>query len=283
MLRPAFFFLLATATALQGPAQTGRRACIVRTRPASACLGEPLSNDDPLQALDVLKPMLSYGGWQRDAAAVEVDLVRCGPSVASRLLATMRRKQLLHEGDRSDAVLQVLDEAKQGLSYDGWETDVERAERDWVGGWSTVTGIRAVRDKMRRKQRLHEGDRSDVVLHVLDGVKQGLAYESWEQDVRAVERDWVEGEDTEEIQDMIATMRRKQRLHEGDLSDAVLQVLDDVKRGLSYTGWEADVDRVERDWAGGRDTCIEEAVGKMRRKQLEYTFRKFSTTDGQSA
>ena len=227
--------------------------------------------------------MLSYGGWQRDAAAVEVDLVRCGPSVASRLLATMRRKQLLHEGDRSDAVLQVLDEAKQGLSYDGWETDVERAERDWVGGWSTVTGIRAVRDKMRRKQRLHEGDRSDVVLHVLDGVKQGLAYESWEQDVRAVERDWVEGEDTEEIQDMIATMRRKQRLHEGDLSDAVLQVLDDVKRGLSYTGWEADVDRVERDWAGGRDTCIEEAVGKMRRKQLEYTFRKFSTTDGQSA
>ena len=224
MLRPAFFFLLATATALQGPAPTGRRACSARTRPASACLGEPLGNDDPLQALDALKPMLSYGGWQRDAAAVEDDLARCGPSVASRLLATMRRKQ-----------------------------------------------------------RLHEGDRSDVVLHVLDGVKQGLAYESWEQDVRAVERDWVEGEDTEEIQDMIATMRRKQRLHEGDLSDAVLQVLDDVKRGLSYTGWEADVDRVERDWAGGRDTDIEEVVGKMRRKQLEYTFRKFSTTDGQSA
>jgi hypothetical protein len=38
-------------------------------------------------------------------------------------------------------------------------------------------------------------------------------------------------------------MRRKQRLHEGDRSDAVLQlVLDDVKRGLSYTGWETDVD-----------------------------------------
>ena len=283
MLRPAFPVLLASATALQGPAPTGRRACIARTRPVSARLGELLGNDDPLQALDALKPTLSYGGWQRDAAAVEDDLVRCGPSVASRLLATMRRKQRLHEGDRSDAVLQVLDEAKQGLSYDGWETDVERAERDWVGGWSTVTGIHAVREKMRRKQRLHEGDRSDVVLQVLDGVKQGLAYESWEQDVRAVERDWVEGEDTEEIQDFLATMRRKQRLHEGDLSDAVLQVLDDVKRGLSYTGWEADVDRVERDWAGGWDPNIEEVVGKMRRKQLECTFRKFSTTDGQSA
>ena len=89
MLRPAFF-LLATATALQGPAPTGRRACIARTRPASACLGELLGNDDPLQALDALKPTLSYGGWQRDAAAVEDDLVRCGPSVASRLLATSR-------------------------------------------------------------------------------------------------------------------------------------------------------------------------------------------------
>ena len=79
-------------------------------------------------------------------------------------------------------------------------------------------------------------------------------------------------------------MRRKQRLHEGDRSDAVLQlVLDDVKRGLSYTGWETDVDRVERDWAGGWDPDIEEVVGKMRRKQLEYTFRKFSTTGDQSA
>ena len=114
-------------------------------------------------------------------------------------------------------------------------------------------------------------------------MKQGLAYESWEEDVRAVERDWVEGEDTEEIQDMLATMRRKQRLHEGDLSDVVLQVLDDVKRGLSYTGWETDVDRVQRDWAGGWDTNIEEVVDKMRRKQLEYTFRKFSTTGGPSA
>ena len=44
--------LLATATALQGPAPTGRRACIARTRPVSACLGELLGNDEPLQALD---------------------------------------------------------------------------------------------------------------------------------------------------------------------------------------------------------------------------------------
>ena len=142
--------MLATATALQGPAPTRCRACIARTRPASACLGELLGNDDPLQALDELKPTLSYGGWQRDAAAVEDDLVRCGPSVASRLLARMRRKQRLHEGDLSDVVLQVLDDVKRGLSYTGWETDVDRVQRDWAGGWDT--NIEEVVDKMRRKQ-----------------------------------------------------------------------------------------------------------------------------------
>ena len=177
-------------------------------------------------------------------------------------------------------VLQVLDDVKQGMAYDGWEADVDRVERDWVGGWGT--NIHAGREKMQRKQRLHEGDRSDVVLQVLDGVKQGLTYESWEQDVRTVECDWAEGEDTYDIQEMLAKMRRKQGLHEGDCSDVVLQVLNDVKQGLTYDGWESDVDRVERDWTGGWDTEIQEVAEKMRRKQLEYVFSKLST-DGLSS
>ena len=47
----------------------------------------------------LLWPALSYVGWQQDAAEVEDGLVRCGPSVASRMLAKMRRKQRLHEGN----------------------------------------------------------------------------------------------------------------------------------------------------------------------------------------
>ena len=280
-MRGSFSWLLATAAALHGPVPTShtRRVCVARASPAIARLGELLGNNNPMQALDAIKPTLSYGGWQRDVAEVEDGLVRCGPSVALRMLAKMRRKQRLHEGDRSDVVLQVLDEVNQGLTYDGWETDVDRVERDWIGGWGT--NIHAVREKMRRKQRLHEGDRSDVVLEVLDDVKRGLAYESWEQDVRTVERDWIEGEDTEDIREMLAKMQRKKRLHEGDRSDVVLQMLDGVKQGLTYDGWEQDVDRVERDWTGGWDTDIQEVVEKMRRKQLEYAFSKLST-GGQS-
>ena len=35
----------------------------------------------------------------------------------------MCRKQRLHEGDRSDVVLQMLDDTRrsQGFTYDGWE------------------------------------------------------------------------------------------------------------------------------------------------------------------
>ena len=49
-----------------------------------------------------------------------------------------------------------------------------------------------------------------------------------------------------DIQTEVGKMRRKQCLHEGDRSDAALQMLDDVKQGLTYAGWEEDVGVVER-------------------------------------
>ena len=38
-------------------------------------------------------------------------------------------KQRLHEGDRSDVVLQMLDDATQGFTYDGWEGDARKQQR----------------------------------------------------------------------------------------------------------------------------------------------------------
>ena len=63
----------------------------------------------------------------------------------------MRRKQRLHEGDRSDVVLQMLDDATQGFTYDGWERDAELEEDDWVYGRSTAAGIKSAVERMRRK------------------------------------------------------------------------------------------------------------------------------------
>ena len=47
---------------------------------------------------------------------------------------------------------------------------------------------------MRRKQRLHEGDRSDVVLQELDDVKRQLTYPQRKLDVRSAELSWVIGD-----------------------------------------------------------------------------------------
>ena len=65
----------------------------------------------------------------------------------------MRRKQCLHEGDRSDAALQVLDDVKQGLTYAGWESDVRDVEKKWT---IRSSFIQQELDTMRRKQCLHE-------------------------------------------------------------------------------------------------------------------------------
>ena len=76
----------------------------------------------------------------------------------------MRRKQRLHEGDRSDAVLQVLDGATQGLTYPGWELDHEMVEDRWVGGFITAASIKGRVDEMRRKQRLHDSDKKSPMM-----------------------------------------------------------------------------------------------------------------------
>ena len=58
--------------------------------------------------------------------------------------------------DRSDVVLQMLDDATQGFTYDGWERDAKSQESRWVHGSSTAAGIKSAVERMRRKQRLHD-------------------------------------------------------------------------------------------------------------------------------
>ena len=107
-----------------------------------------------------LAPLLTYDGWERDVHGVEGMWARGSTSLIQQDLEEMRRKQSLHEGDRSDAALQVLDDVKQGLTYDGWEFDVRQVERMWTGG--STSFIQQTLEEMRRKQSLHEGGFSDA-------------------------------------------------------------------------------------------------------------------------
>ena len=67
----------------------------------------------------------------------------------------LRRRQRLHDGvDRSDALLQVLDEATQGLTYRGWEHAVKVVESLWAEGVFTAASIKLRVQRMRREQCL---------------------------------------------------------------------------------------------------------------------------------
>ena len=80
--------------------------------------------------------------------------------------------------------LAALYEVMPLMTYDGWECDAEIVEDLWVSGFSTSESIKESVEQMRRngKQRLHEGDRSDALLQVLDGATQGFTYPGWELD-----------------------------------------------------------------------------------------------------
>ena len=73
--------------------------------------------------------------------------------------------------------------------------------------------------------------------------------------MRRAESCWTAGY-PENIQEEVESMRRKQRLHEDDRSDVVLQELDDVKRQLTYPQWKLDVRSAEESWKIGNPASV---------------------------
>ena len=85
------------------------------------------------------------------------------------------------------------------------------AEENWAAG--NPAGVRKDIEEMRRRQQLQKGDRSDVVLQVLDDVKRQLTYPDWKHDVSLAEDSWVAGSRAGVRKD-IEEMRRRQQLHD---------------------------------------------------------------------
>jgi len=182
--------------------------------------------------------------------------------------------------------LAALYEATQGLTYPGWEHDLKVVEDLWAQGWTTAESIERSVERMRRRQCLHEGDRSDAVLQVLDGATQGFTYSGWERDHKNEESRWVGGFVTAaSIKLRVERMRRRQRLHDGDRSDALLQVLDEATQGLTYPGWEGDLEKEESLWAQGWTTAasIKRMVERMRRKQRLHDSRKLTDEEAEES
>jgi uncharacterized protein YjlB len=229
-----------------------------------------------LRVVNQLRHQLTYAGCEDDVLRAESYWTAGYPGNIQEEVKSMRRKQQLHKGDRSDVVLQVLDDVKRQLTYPGRKHDVSFAEDSWAAGYPA--GVCKDIEEMRRRQQLHKGDRSDMVLQELDDVKRQLTYPGWKDDVSLAEASWVGGYPAGVLKD-IEEMRRRQQLHKGDRSDVVLQVLDDVKRQLTYPGRKDDVSSAEASWVGGYPAGVREDIEEMRRKQqLHDLKRKRSAT-----
>ena len=125
--------------------------------------------------------------------------------------ATQQHALVMHAGSgRCIPELRDVYELAPLMTYDGWEGDVGYVERRWANDGQV--DIQSEVGRMRRKQCLHEGDRSDAALQVLDGVKQGLTYPGWEEDVGYVERRWV-NDGQVDIQREVEALHRAQLLH----------------------------------------------------------------------
>ena len=137
---------------------------------------------EQLRALDALiSSGLTYDGWQDDVGEAEHKHVKW-PVLFEGFLTGMCNKQKMHAGDRSDVQLRALDALKAtGLSYDGWQADVHEAEekhRKMPGSFDEVLV------QIRKRQRMHTGDRSHEQLRVLDAlISSGLTYDGWQADV----------------------------------------------------------------------------------------------------
>ena len=123
-----------------------------------------------------------------------------------------------------------------------------------------------------------EGEFPIPELRVVNQLRHQLTYAGCEDDVRLAESYWTAGYPGN-IQEEVNSMRRKQQLHEGDRSDVVLQVLDDVKRQLTYPDWKHDVSFAEDSWVAGNPAGVRKDIEEMRRRQqLHDLKRKRSAT-----
>ena len=195
------------------------------------------------------------------------------------MLASMRRKQQLHGGDRSHPFIRKLDALTPTLSYDGWKDDARIIE--WPGGDSLFeglsmdkSGVDYVLARMRRKQAESGGDRTHKGLRKLDELKAVLSYDGWRRDADQAEEEHARYGRASE---MLASMRRKQQLHGGDRSHPFIRKLDALTPTLSYDGWKDDARIIE--WPGGDSlfeglsmdkSGVDYVLARMRRKQAKW-------------
>jgi len=208
-----------------------------------------------LVKLDQLK--CTYPDWQKDKAAVERAYTDY-PILLSQSVEKLIKKQKLHEGNTSHPDLVKLNRIK--CTYPGWQKDKTEAE---VFFTDNPSAFPQSMEKMRKKQRVHEGHRSHPDLVKLDSLK--CNFPGWLQDKARGEKHHYECPIL--LPSLMETMRRKQRLQEGNRSDSELKQLDAIT--CTYPEWQNDKAEAERTYCD-HPILFPQKMDMMRRKQTAH-------------
>jgi hypothetical protein len=209
-----------------------------------------------------------------DDPVASIDLSQNKDGVVNKEKSGKKRKDSEEEGEEKEVkrkntcgVRRALDELVAScLTYTGWRDDVREAD---MYHWKHPTLVDGKLQEMRRKQKMHVGDRSDASLCALDTlVASGLTYAGWQEDVSDVERAhwrWPVLVDTK-----LQAITKKQKMHVGDRSEESLCALDTLVASgvLTYAGWQDDVGEVERaHWKLWGPSLADEKLQEMKMKQ----------------
>ena len=205
----------------------------------------------------------SYNNWKTDTKEAE-NYHFNAPSKFPDKLAAMKRKQKIHNGDRSHANLAALDAV--AWTYYGWQGDKTIAEDFHCKSYDV--GFTNRYDLMKRKQALRDGDRSDPTLVALDS--QTWTYDGWKRDKKEVEGYYGGPYFTyfTLCSKELKKMGRAQALHDGDRRHDELRRLDALK--LSYADWQIDKSTAEKCHIKGRSYEFSEKLVEMEDRQRSH-------------
>jgi hypothetical protein len=144
---------------------------------------------------------------------------------------------MIHAGDRSQSQLRALDAVT--FNYEGWREDFKNDENFHIH--QQQASFDSILSRMKKKQKLHDGDRFHSQLRALDGVT--FNYEGWQEDFKKAEQHLIMKQSTS-FHRILYRMKKTQKLHDGDHSHFQLRALDAV--AFDYEGWREDFKRNEQ-------------------------------------
>jgi predicted nuclease with TOPRIM domain len=176
--------------------------------------------------LKLINSKFTYEGWNKDREETLMLFFQGKDKTGEDSLRAMGQKEKIHGGDRTDDILIQLD--RLHFSYHNHDEDKKEVERtlsrSYLRNHSRSDAMKMI-EGMKRKQAIHDGSCVHAGINDLNSEKYN--YPDFEHDKAEAMKLFLSGSDTLG-NDVLRSIREKQRIHSGDRSNGILRTLDDA-------------------------------------------------------